>query len=123
MGEMNKVSCHQCKKSWEYRSGCGIMHNSLKAVAKVYDDAVAEELLQWADKNPFAIFQFAYVPAQCNHCMEIVEVPFLEIEGRCYIGGCPVCAHEVDRIMDNASLKCPSCLGNDLEWKIIGNWD
>ena len=123
MGEMNKISCRSCGKSWEYRSGCGIRHSSLNAVAGVFEDAVAQQLLQYASENPFPIFHFAYMPAQCNHCKEIVEVPVLELEGKQYIGNCPADGRKAEVINDVHNGKCPECGGTDLEQSVIGHWD
>ncbi len=65
-------------------------------------------LLNYANENLFPIFHFSYMPARCSHCKEIVEVPFLEMEGRQYAGACPICSHKVDVIKDIKKWNCPS---------------
>lgn len=123
MGEMNKITCCSCRKNWEYRSGCGIRHSSLKAVAKEFEATIAEQLLQYGNENLFPIFHFSYMPARCSHCKEIVEVPFLEMEGGQYAGACPICSRKVEVIKDIEKWNCPSCGEKNLERSIIGNWD
>ena len=123
MGEMNKITCCSCRKNWEYRSGCGIRHSSLNAVAKEFEATIAEQLLQYGNENLFPIFHFSYMPARCSRCKEIVEVPFLEMEGGQYAGACPICSHKVEVIKDIEKWNCPSCGEKNLERSIIGHWD
>lgn len=123
MGEMNKISCRSCGKSWEYRSGCGIRHSSLKEVARVFEDTVAQQFLQYANENPFCIFHFSYMAAQCSECTNIVEVPFLELNAGRYKGACPLCGHKVEVITEIDNLKCPICGETDFEQSTIGHWD
>ena len=123
MGEMNKISCRSCGKSWECRSGCGIRHSSLKEVAGVFEDTVAQQFLQYANENPFSIFHFSYMAAQCSFCNEIVEVPVLELKGEQYIGKCPADDQKVEVIADIESMNCPVCGGTDLEQIVVGHWD
>lgn len=123
MGEMNKISCRSCGKSWEYRSGCGIRHSSLNAVAGVFEDAVAQQLLQYASENPFPIFQFSYMPAMCSHCKSIVDIPFLELNGEQFSGSCPLCEHKVEVVTDIENTRCPVCSVVDFEQSTIGHWD
>ncbi len=123
MGEMNKIKCRSCGKSWEYRSGCGIRHSSLKAVAGLFNETVSQQLLQYAEENPFPIFHFSYMPARCNQCKEIVEVPFLELESKQYVNVCPLCNCKVEILTDIESIKCQLCGEVGFEQSTTGHWD
>ena len=123
MGEMNKIHCCRCGKDWEFRTGCGIMHSQLDRIAGLFIEDIAEQFMVYAEEKPPVIFDFAFKPAQCSNCRNIVDVPVLEVKGEHYVGDCLLCGHKVKTLKDTENLKCPICSGEDFEQSIIGHWD
>ena len=123
MGEINKISCHSCGKEWEYKSGCGIMHARLEAIADFFEPHVAEEFMVYANAKPPVLFDFALMPAKCEICRSIVEIPVLKIEHTQYVGKCAGCASEAKLITDMDKTECPRCHHKEWKCSVIGSWD
>lgn len=120
---MNKIHCCSCGKNWEYRTGCGIMHSRLDTIAGLFQENIANQFMVYTEEMSPVIFNFAFMPAQCDKCKNIVDVPFLELKGEQYAGDCPLCGYKIEILKDIDNLKCPICRGGDFEQSIIGHWD
>ena len=123
MGEIRKINCRNCDKTWEYRSGCGMMHARLGSVADLFEPDIAAQFMIYADKKPPVIFDFSFMPAKCEQCKDIVEIPVLNILEARYEGKCVSCNSDVKIITDLNKFNCPQCFSKELEQSVIGYWD
>lgn len=125
MGEIKIISCCNCGKSWECRTGCGILHGSLKEIAKSYEKEMAEEIRALALQQPPVLYDFSFHAAQCMYCRNVVSIPMLSVKqsGKTYTGLCSVCGKNAELQQNTERMVCPACNTSGLEQSEIGRWD
>ena len=125
MGVVEKVTCTACKQEWECRTGCGLLHGSLKNVAKLFEEPVAAEIRAHQEMEPFPVYDFGYQLGNCTKCYDVVSVPVLKMRKsqKEYIGTCPKCGEMVNLIEDIKHTPCVICGKTALQSENVGHWD
>ncbi|MCR5675521.1 MAG: hypothetical protein K6G16_07430 [Lachnospiraceae bacterium] len=127
MGQLVEGTCKNCGKKWELRLGYGLMHGRAADVAALFPSDVRRELPLEEMRRMDVPWSFAYEPAVCAYCRDIVTVPVLRVgkEGTEYVGGCSVCGGAAERVPreELEKAKCPDCGQAGLRIRDAGVWD
>lgn len=124
MGEIRKIACGSCGSSWELLTGCGLGHGLLENVVSAFSEEMRKEILDSMTDMEIPLYDFSYHAADCEYCYRIVSVPvFTPMEKKSFIGGCPVCGHEVKLIQNMEEAVCPVCGKKALREEEMGLWD
>lgn len=122
MGEIQKVTCNQCGRSWECKTGCGLIHGRMDFIVKEFPYRIQQKINADFSKHPLSFFDFAYHIAECPVCQSLVSVPTLSIEdsGNVFTGSCPECGKI---LYPKEIIACPVCHDTSLSVQEIGGWD
>lgn len=124
MGEIKKIICRSCGRDWELQTGCGLLHGVLENVVSAFPEKMKKEILDSVADMEFPLYDFSYQPAYCKYCCRFVSAPVLTpMEKKPFIGGCPVCGHEIELIQNVAEAACPVCGQKTLREETAGLWD
>lgn len=125
MGELKKITCKSCGRSWEYETGCGMLHGKLKWVADLYPEDIKKEILSYLKEDEIILFDFGYQLSYCRKCNVIESVPVLRVadDNGVYAGVCGQCGQKTELIEEVEKIQCPVCHGADLTAENIGFWD
>ncbi len=122
MGAIQIITCNNCKRNWQCKTGCGILHSRIDFAARDFPEDTARQIRAEAALHPHALFRFGYQVTGCPHCKNIVSVPVLSMRDTdsTYIGPCPECGGTVQP--ENVSV-CPVCGRSELSVREVGMWD
>lgn len=125
MGQIVKITCNSCKKEWERKTGCGILHADLARIAQLYPPQIGRKIREYGERTQFPLFDFGFRLSYCDFCSSVESVPVLEFEetGEVCIGRCPHCMQEVKLIGEVEQAECPACHEQALTSQETGLWD
>lgn len=125
MGEIRKITCKSCGRSWECTTGCGMLHGKLKWVADLYPEDIKKEILSYLKEDEIILFDFGFQLSYCRKCNGIESVPVLRLadDKGVYAGICGQCGQKTELIEEVEKIQCPVCHGADLTVENIGFWD
>ncbi len=126
MGEIWRISCKECGRDWECRTGCGFRHGQLSAVVQEFLPDIQKKIQADTSSNPLALYDFGYRTVGCPHCRNMVSVPVLEMKdtGHIFVGLCPQCNGVIrqEELADEICC-CPACHSGGLSVEPAGLWD
>lgn len=142
MGRLYKISCEKCKREWECRTGCGLMHGRLALAEEEFPEEIKRAIRAEVSKQSLDLFDFGYRIAVCGRCGNVVSVPVLKLLERekVFVGLCPECESVVPQEelwtgqpeesqdgqperQEIESHDCPACQEKALSIQPIGLWD
>ena len=124
MGEIRKITCQSCGRNWELQTGSGLRHGLLENVISAFPENLRKKIAGSMEDMEFPIYDFAYQPAHCEYCCQIVSVPVFEpMEKEAFVGGCPICGRRVKLMKSMKRNACPVCGEKALRDEEIGIWD
>ncbi len=125
MGELIKMTCQECGREYDGRMGHGLQHAKLESVKEFFEEEIQNTLVEYAERNPFALFEFGFRPICCEGCGDIVDLPVLSLvkEGVRYWGKCPKCQRRIEDRQLNKELQCPKCHSHKIKTQRVGHWD
>lgn len=124
MGEIRKITCKSCGRDWQVETGCGLRHGILENVVSSFPEKMRKGISDSVADMEFPLYDFSYQAAHCKYCCKIVSVPVFTPMGKPdFVGGCPVCGHEVALIQNVEETICPVCGENALREEETGLWD
>lgn len=124
MGEIRKITCQSCGRDWEINTGSGLQYGQLENAVSVFPDNQQRRILRSMKDMEFPIYDFAYQPACCEYCCQIVSVPvFTPMEKEPVVGRCPVCGRRVKPMKSVGKNVCPVCGNKALLEEETGIWD
>ncbi len=125
MGVIVKVFCESCNAAWDCHTGCGMQHGALENVTSLFPKDTERILKDYAARNEWPMFDFAFQLAVCKNCAGIVSVPALKLfeSDTSYVGVCPDCGKEVKLIKSPSRISCPICKKSMLKSFETGRWD
>lgn len=125
MGYIEQIACTSCGKSWELRTGCGMMHGQLENVLHMFPAEIIADIKETVGEQRFSYYDFKYKAAVCDTCKNVVSVPVLELPGvsKSYAGECPECKNALPKMLPADIQNCPRCGSEALLKGTIGLWD
>ena len=125
MGVIIDVSCASCGKTWNCRTGSGIMHGELGAVKSLFPMEIRQKLDRYEAETELPLFDFGYRLAVCEHCKSVESVPVIKLldKGAEYAGPCGKCGKGTELIENIGKARCPVCREASLSEEETGLWD
>ena len=131
MGRSIRLTCNDCKQSYDLNIGQSRSDNKLDRVLGYFDDKTADLIrgkLSFLGED--AYWNYRSMIGYCGKCGSFSSIPTLTIKdnGKDYVtaGKCS-CGNPCELIEDNdqtrmKDLRCPGCRGK-MTVEITGNWD
>ena len=125
MGEIIKMTCRDCGRSYHCKIGAGMEHGRLDSVIKVFGEETGKHIMRCVEDEKFPMFSFAFQPMCCECCNAIVSVPVLKLlkEDEEYVGRCQECQTPMEQKKVNEQLNCPVCKNVKFDTCRMGFWD
>ena len=117
MGYIEQIACTSCGKSWELRTGCGMMHGQLENVLHMFPAEIIADIKASVGGQRFPYYDFNYKAAVCDNCKSIVSVPVLELP-EAYKS-----KNALPKMLPADIQSCPHCGSEALLKGTIGLWD
>ena len=131
MGRSIRLTCNDCKQSYDLKIGQGRSDNKLERVIGYFDGQTADliqEKLSLLGED--AYWNYRSMIGYCKACGSYSSIPTLTIKdngkdyvtaGKCSCGGTCELIEDKDQTRMN-DLRCPKCQGK-MTVEITGNWD
>lgn len=142
MGRLYKISCKNCKREWECRTGCGLMHGRLAFVEEAFPEEIRRAIHADRSEQSLDLFDFGYQITVCRRCGNVVSVPVLKMieQEKLFVGLCPECGDTIhqDELWTGQPGEspdvqpgeqevgphvCPACQEETLSFQMTGVWD
>lgn len=124
MGEIRTITCKSCGREWELQTGSGLQYGRIEKAASVFPENLQRGILKSMSDMEVPIYDFAYRPAYCEYCCQLVSIPVLTpMEKQGFIGGCPICGRQAELIQSVEQTPCPVCGEKALWEEETGTWD
>lgn len=130
MGMRYRLSCSKCNYKKEFDLGSGLGSINLYRNLRLFSEEEQKAILFLKEQKRIGFFQIVSRLSWCEHCEELLEKAFLEMEGndeKRYIFGnyCNICGNEL-KAYEKSEIEqifCPECGEIKLDIKEIGYWD
>ena len=131
MGRSIRLTCNECKKSFDLNIGQGISDNNVDTVLGHFEGSTADLLREKISiLGRESYWNYRSMIGYCGSCKSYVAIPTLTIvdNGKEYVtaGKCG-CGSSCELIDDNddtrmKDIKCPKCNGT-MTVEMTGMWD
>lgn len=131
MGELIRLKCEKCGRSYEIGVGHGMADKNLDAVLRNFDDPTAAHIREMLSSSESGTgWSYRKMIGYCSSCRSFFEIPTFHITNKekeqtvaakCRCGNNCVLFDDEDRDQ-MATIKCPDC--NDfMTASSAGMWD
>ncbi len=131
MGELIRLECKKCGRSYDIGVGHGMADKNLDTVLGYFDDPTATHIRELlSSKEAGSRWSYRRMIGYCGSCRSFFEIPTFHITNKekeqtvaakCRCGNNCVLFDDTDKAQMD-SIKCPECKEN-MTAKSAGMWD